>query len=65
MPAFDLAHEQGQEVVNHAWLDYASSIYPKFLVRELEEEDKAEELNLFFTRLGASSSGFIWTAKSC
>ncbi|ORY87406.1 HEC/Ndc80p family-domain-containing protein [Leucosporidium creatinivorum] len=54
MPAFDLAHEQGQEVVNHAWLDYISSIYPKFLVKDLNEDDTADELDVFFTRLETS-----------
>lgn len=54
MPAFDLAHEQGQEVVNHAWLDYIQSIYLKFLMIEnISDEDMAPDLDLFFTRLGA------------
>lgn len=54
MPAFDLAHDQGQEVVNHAWLDYISSIYLKFLmIDDIKDEDMAPDLDVFFTRLGA------------
>jgi hypothetical protein len=52
MPAFDLAKEAGQEVVSHAWLEYINSIYPTFLEHELSEEDKAQDLDLFFSRLG-------------
>lgn len=54
MPAFDLAKEAGQEVVSHAWLEYINAIYPTFLEHELSEEDKAQDLDLFFSRLGQS-----------
>lgn len=52
MPAFELARENQQDVVQHAWLDYVASIYPKFLVTD--DFNSHEELELFYSRLGAS-----------
>ncbi|KAK4057179.1 kinetochore-associated Ndc80 complex subunit ndc80 [Microbotryomycetes sp. JL221] len=54
MPAFDLAHEQGQEIVSHAWLEYARAIYPVFLQHELTDQDRANDLDQFYSRVDES-----------
>ncbi|KAM0789282.1 hypothetical protein ACM66B_000122 [Microbotryomycetes sp. NB124-2] len=54
MPAFELAHEQGQEIVSHAWLEYARAIYPVFLQHELSDEDRASDLDQFYSRVDES-----------
>lgn len=49
MPAFDMARSNGQDVVQHAWLDFVREIYPKFLVSD--DFDYQDEEDKFYQRL--------------
>ena len=56
IPAQFEDESQHVDLMSHAWLDFVGECYPQFLATDEFSADATKELEIFYQRVGESSS---------